>query len=85
MICRFADELERVIKRFGRTEVYLAGPLQEFVVMKEEGQVMIHTTNTWGEKTMSSTAAEGRDVIRQELQQLQADWERMLSQVCWAT
>ncbi|KAL8590280.1 hypothetical protein ACOMHN_006396 [Nucella lapillus] len=55
--------------------------LQEFVVMKEEGQVLIHTTNTWGEKTMTNTAAEGREVIRQELQQLQTDWEHMLSHV----
>ncbi|XP_076463745.1 nesprin-1-like isoform X2 [Babylonia areolata] len=55
--------------------------LQEFVVMKEEGQVLIHTANTWGEKTMTNTAAEGREVIRQELQQLQSDWEKMLSHV----
>ncbi|KAK7104412.1 hypothetical protein V1264_019133 [Littorina saxatilis] len=55
--------------------------LQEFVVMKEEGQVLIHTANTWGEKTMTNTAAEGREVIRQELQALQADWEQMLSHV----
>nr|KAG5692778.1 hypothetical protein BaRGS_009394 [Batillaria attramentaria] len=55
--------------------------LQEFVVMKEEGQVLIHTANTWGEKTMTNTSAEGREVIRQELQQLQADWEQMLSHV----
>ena len=56
--------------------------VQEFVVMKEEGQVLIHTANTWGEKTMTNTATEGREIIRQELQQLQADWEQMLSHVC---
>ena len=50
--------------------------------MKEEGQVLIHTANTWGEKTMTNTATEGREIIRQELQQLQADWEQMLSHVC---
>ena len=56
--------------------------VQEFVVLKEEGQVLIHTANTWGEKTMTNTATEGREIIRQELQQLQADWEQMLSHVC---
>ncbi|XP_025103982.1 nesprin-1-like isoform X4 [Pomacea canaliculata] len=55
--------------------------LQEFVVMKEEGQVLIHTANTWGEKTMTNTSSEGREVIREELQMLQTDWEQMLSQV----
>ncbi|XP_076442566.1 muscle-specific protein 300 kDa-like isoform X3 [Babylonia areolata] len=55
--------------------------LQDFVLMKEEGQALLHKANTWGEKTMASTAAEGREIIRQELQQLQADWEQMLSHV----
>lgn len=49
--------------------------------MKEEGQVLIHTANTWGEKTMTNTSSEGREVIREELQMLQTDWEQMLSQV----
>ena len=49
--------------------------------MKEEGQALIHRANMSGEKTMTNTAAEGREVIRQELHQLQADWEQMLSHV----
>ncbi|XP_074648980.1 muscle-specific protein 300 kDa-like isoform X3 [Tubulanus polymorphus] len=55
--------------------------LQEFVVLKEEGQGMIHTTNTLGEKTMTNTSLEGRDIIRQELQALQRDWDEFTANI----
>ncbi|KAK3090120.1 hypothetical protein FSP39_009339 [Pinctada imbricata] len=55
--------------------------LQEFVVVKEEGQLLIHTANTWGEKTMTNTSIEGREMIRKELQQLQQEWDSMISEV----
>ncbi|RUS81756.1 hypothetical protein EGW08_010510, partial [Elysia chlorotica] len=55
--------------------------VREFVVIKEEGQILLHAAITWGEKTQASTSVEGREVIREELQKLQADWDLMLSQV----
>lgn len=55
--------------------------MQEFVVVKEEGQLLIHTANTWGEKTMTNTSMEGREMIRKELQQLQQEWESMLGEI----
>ncbi|KAK6181528.1 hypothetical protein SNE40_009363 [Patella caerulea] len=55
--------------------------LKEFVVMKEEGQLLIHTSNNWGEKTMNNTSGEGRETIRQELQYLQQEWESLISDV----
>ncbi|KAL5008450.1 hypothetical protein ScPMuIL_014031 [Solemya velum] len=55
--------------------------LQEFVVVKEEGQMLIHTSNTWGEKTMTNTSVEGREMIRVELQQLQQEWDNMMAEV----
>ncbi|XP_041353316.1 nesprin-1-like isoform X4 [Gigantopelta aegis] len=55
--------------------------LQEFNVMKEEGQVLIHTANTWGEKTMMNSSVTGREMIREELQQLQTDWDELVSEV----
>ena len=50
-------------------------------MIKEEGQILLHAAITWGEKTQASTSVEGREVIREELQKLQADWDLMLSQV----
>ncbi|ESO86156.1 hypothetical protein LOTGIDRAFT_167389 [Lottia gigantea] len=55
--------------------------LKEFVIMKEEGQMLIHTTNNWGEKTMTNTSVDGRESIRQDLQGLQQDWESLISDV----
>ncbi|KAJ8309206.1 hypothetical protein KUTeg_014080 [Tegillarca granosa] len=55
--------------------------LQEFVVVKEEGQLLIHTANTWGEKAMTNTSMEGREMIRKELQQLQQEWDNMIGEV----
>ncbi|KAL3874932.1 hypothetical protein ACJMK2_037884 [Sinanodonta woodiana] len=54
--------------------------LQEFVVLKEEGQLLIHTAQTWGEKTMNNTSVEGREMIRQELQQLQQEWDALIGE-----
>ena len=51
------------------------------MVMKEEGQVLVHSANCWGEKTMASTGAEGLESIRQELSQLQMDWDLFLCNV----
>ena len=52
------------------------------MVVKEEGQIYLHAAITWGEKSMGNTSVEGREVIREELQLLQADWDRMITQVC---
>ena len=49
--------------------------------MKEEGQLLIHTAQSWGEKTMNNTSVDGREMIRQELQQLQQEWETMIGEV----
>lgn len=49
--------------------------------MKEEAQIYLHMAQTWGEKTMENTSVEGREVIRTELQQLQTEWDLMISQV----
>lgn len=45
--------------------------------MKEEGQLLIHTAQSWGEKTMTNTSVDGREMIRHELQQLQQEWDAM--------
>jgi hypothetical protein len=55
--------------------------LQEFTVLKEEGQSLIHAVNTWGEKTMGGSSAKGREAIYRELQLLQTDWEAFLASI----
>lgn len=41
--------------------------LQELMAEKEQGAAKIHVTVESGEKLYPSTAAEGREVVRQEL------------------
>lgn len=41
--------------------------LQELMAEKEQGASKIHATVECGEKLYPSTAAEGREIIRQEL------------------
>ncbi|KAK0046935.1 nesprin-1, partial [Biomphalaria pfeifferi] len=55
--------------------------LQEFLVIKEEGQIHLHTAVTWGEKSMATTSVEGREIIRNDLNKLQTDWDNLVSQV----
>ena len=55
--------------------------LQEFVLAKDEGQTLIHSTQTWGDKVMANTSLEGRDLIRQELQALQREWDVFVSSI----
>ncbi|KAH9507320.1 hypothetical protein Btru_056905, partial [Bulinus truncatus] len=55
--------------------------LAEFMVIKEEGQINLHTAVTWGEKSMATTSVEGREVIRNDLNRLQIDWDSLISQV----
>ena len=49
-------------------------------MLKEEGQLLIHTAQSWGEKTMTNTSMDGREMIRQELQQLQQEWDVMIGE-----
>lgn len=57
--------------------------VQEFFVIKEEGQIFLHSAITWGEKTMGNTSVEGREVIRNELNQLQIEWDHLISEVIY--
>ena len=49
--------------------------------MKEEGQTLLHAATTWGDKTLSSTSASGRDAIQRELATLQADWDAFVGAI----
>ena len=53
--------------------------LHDFLVMKDEGQTMLHTAATWGEKTMTTTSGEGREVIQRQLHGLQQAWDAFMS------
>lgn len=50
-------------------------------MLKEEGQSLLHATNTWADKTMASTSSEGREVIRQQLARVQQQWDTFLSTI----
>lgn len=47
--------------------------------MKDEGQLLIHSANTWSEKTLTNTSPSGKELIRDEIQQLQRSWEGLMS------
>ena len=66
---------------FGRYVNFLICIWQEFVVLKEEGQSLMHAAYMWGDKTMNTSSAEGRDLIAEELQALQHDWDNLISNI----
>lgn len=53
--------------------------LHELIVMKDEGQTLLHSANTWGEKTLVTTSVEGRSDIQRQLQVLQEGWDSLMS------
>ncbi len=49
------------------------------MIVKEEGQSLIHAANTWGDKAASTSSAEGRDLIQTALHRLQQGWDDLIS------
>lgn len=58
--------------------------IQQLIGKREEGQNLIHTTVNSGEKVLRNTRSDGRDVINEELKDIQSEWERLIKKMSTA-
>lgn len=58
--------------------------IQELIDKREEGQNLIHSTVNSGEKVLRNTRSDGRDVINNELKEIQNEWERLTKKMSTA-
>ncbi|XP_050523464.1 muscle-specific protein 300 kDa-like isoform X2 [Daktulosphaira vitifoliae] len=53
----------------------------EILKTQEEGQLIIHSTINCGEKALRSTRSDGKDIINNQLKEIQSDWERLIKKI----
>lgn len=58
--------------------------MQELVRDRDNGQNLVHSTVISGEKVMRNTKADGRDLISEQLKEIQADWDRLMRKISTA-
>lgn len=58
--------------------------IQELLKRREEGQNLMHLTVNCGEKVLRNTKSDGRDVINNQLKELQTDWDRLVRKISTA-
>lgn len=57
---------------------------QELLRERDDGQNLIHSTVNSGEKVLRNTKADGRDLINEQLKDIQSDWDRLLRKMSTA-
>lgn len=57
---------------------------QELLQKREEGQNLIHMTVNCGEKVLRNTRSDGRDIINNQLKEVQNDWDRLVRKISTA-
>lgn len=55
--------------------------IQELIQRREEGQNLIHATVNCGEKVLRNTRSDGKEVINNELKEIQGDWDRIVKKM----
>lgn len=51
---------------------------------RDNGQNLVHSTVISGEKVLRNTRADGRDLINEQLKEIQADWDRLMRKISTA-
>lgn len=55
--------------------------VQDLMKQRETAQNLVHSTVSWGEKTLRNTRSDGRDAINNQLRELQADWDKLVKKL----
>ncbi|KAK8753228.1 hypothetical protein OTU49_003325, partial [Cherax quadricarinatus] len=55
--------------------------IQSLMRKQEEGQALVHQAVNWGEKVLRNTRSDGRDIINESLEELQADWDKLIKKL----
>ncbi|XP_060527804.1 muscle-specific protein 300 kDa isoform X12 [Cylas formicarius] len=58
--------------------------IQDLINRREEGQSLVHATVNCGEKVLRNTRSDGRDIINNEIKEVQSDWERIVKKMSTA-
>lgn len=58
--------------------------IQDLLQRREEGQNLVHATVNCGEKVIRNTRSDGKEVIHNQLRDLQNDWERLVKKLSTA-
>lgn len=58
--------------------------IQNLNQRREEGQNLVHATVNCGEKVLRNTRSDGREIINNELKEIQGDWERIVKKMSTA-
>lgn len=58
--------------------------IQDLIRKREDGQNLVHTTINNGEKVLRNTRSDGRDIINNEMKELQNDWDRLIKKMSTA-
>lgn len=51
---------------------------------RDNGQNLIHSTVNIGEKVIRNTKADGKELINEQLKEIQSDWDRLLRKMSTA-
>lgn len=63
----------------GHTFEYEFGfQIQDILKDVEQGQNLMHLTVNCGEKVLRNTKSDGKDIINNQLKELQNDWDRLI-------
>lgn len=55
--------------------------LNDFAVVREEGQILLQSAGSWADKTMLNTSPGGREAIRRAMNQLSNNWTAFLNEL----
>lgn len=58
--------------------------IQDLNQRREEGQSLVHATVNCGEKVLRNTRSDGKEIINNELREIQGDWERIVKKMSTA-
>lgn len=58
--------------------------IQDLIRRREEGQSLVHITVNNGEKVLRNTRSDGKEVINNQLKELQNDWDRLVKKMSTA-
>lgn len=60
------------------------GQIQNLLRRREEGQSLIHLTVNNGEKVIRNTRSDGKEIINNQIKELQNDWDRLVKKMSTA-
>ncbi|CAG7726205.1 unnamed protein product [Allacma fusca] len=55
--------------------------IQDLVQRQEQGQKLVHLTVNLGEKVVRTTRSDGKDVVNDQIKEIQSEWDRLVKKI----